>query len=110
MELLLIYGNGGPPVLNIAQHCAFLCFAIIVSITDAKDKEKERKKRKRSTIRKKRERNKSNFNQPCTDFIDCVVVKSFEKVIQYAGPCLFFFFRCFLEEYVGHLDHTGTNK
>jgi hypothetical protein len=50
----LIYDNGGPPVLNIAQRYASLCFAIVVSVIDAKDKEKERKKRK-MTIRKKRE-------------------------------------------------------
>lgn len=43
-------------------------------------------------------KNKSNFNQPCTDFIDCVVVKSFEKVIQYVIASLFFLCSCLVEE------------
>jgi hypothetical protein len=33
---------------------------------------------------------KSHFNQPCTDFIDCVVVKTFEKL--YNMLVLFFSF------------------
>lgn len=41
------------------------------------------KNEKENYYKKEARKNKSNFNQPCTDFIDCVVVKSFEKVIQY---------------------------
>jgi hypothetical protein len=49
--------------------------------------------RKMAAVRKK----KSNFNQPCTDFIDCVVVKTSEKVIQYVGALLFFLCNCFVQ-------------
>jgi hypothetical protein len=57
---LLIYDNGGPPVLNIAQRSAFLCFAIVVSVIHAKEKERERERRTRkmAAIRKKQERRK----------------------------------------------------
>lgn len=84
-------------MLNIAQRSAFLCFAIVVSVLRAKKKERKRAKNEKDGGHKKEARKKkSNFNQPCTDFIDCVVVKTSEKVIQYVGALLFSLFNCFV--------------
>jgi len=75
--------------------------------TEKNEKDDDYKKE----VRKK----KSHFNQPCTDFIDCVVVKTFEKVIQYVGALLFFLCNCFVQGIrfelgVGHMDDIRTKK
>jgi hypothetical protein len=74
-------------VLNIAQRCAFFCFALPSSSAFFTLKRRgEREKNDRDgSYKKEARKKKSNFNQPCTDFIDCVVVKTSEKVIQYVG-------------------------
>lgn len=85
-------------MLNIAQCSAFLCFAIFVSVPHAKERETESaKNEKDGGYKKEARKKKSNFNQPCTDFIDCVVVKTSEKVIQYVGALLFFLYNCFVQ-------------
>lgn len=80
---------------------ALLSFALPASsafYTLSRKRERERaKNEKDGGYKKEARKKKSNFNQPCTDFIDCAVVKTSEKVIQYVGALLFFLCNCFVQ-------------
>jgi hypothetical protein len=81
----------------------------------SEERRNREKNEKDDDYKKEVRKKKSHFNQPCTDFIDCAVVKTFEKVIQYVGALLFFLCNCFVQGIrfelgVGQLDGIGTKK
>lgn len=86
-------------MLNIAQRCAFLCFALPSSSAffTLKRRRESAKNERDGGNKKEARKKKSNFNQPCTDFIDCVVVKTSEKVIQYVGAVPSSVCNCFVQ-------------
>ena len=93
VELLLIYDNSSTQALNITRRAR---------VRDAKGERKV-------CTRKK----KSHLNQPCTDFIDCVVVKTSEKKL-YTICCSYLSGHCFIRQNemcsdVGHL-HLIANS
>lgn len=96
-----------------------MCFPLLYRRSQSYKRQRKKggteKNEKDDDCKKEVRKKKSHFNQPCTDFIDCVVVKAFEKVIRYVGALLFFLCNCFVQgirfEFgVGHLHHTGTKK